>query len=85
LREEHKFTVIASGGIHSSFDIAKALCLGADMSAAARPVIKAVVKEGREGLKTLLTQWKHQMKIILTLLGCEHPDNLSPKHIQQSS
>ncbi len=85
LRKEHEFTIIASGGIRNSFDIAKALCLGADLTAAARPVIKAVVKEGREGLETLLTQWKRQMKIILTLLGCEYPDDLNPEHIQKSS
>lgn len=76
LRDEGNFEIIASGGIRSSFDIVKALCLGADFTAAAQPVIKAVVDNGRDGLDTLYRQWKKQAEIILTLLGCESINEL---------
>jgi isopentenyl-diphosphate delta-isomerase len=83
LKEEHPFSIIASGGIRSSFDIAKALCLGADMAAAAGPVIKAVVDDGYAGLDSLLQQWKRTLKIVLTLTGCSHPAQLSIENIWQ--
>jgi isopentenyl-diphosphate delta-isomerase len=81
LAEEYDFSIIASGGIRSSFDIAKALCLGSDMAAAAGPIIKAVVDNGYEGLESLFQRWKRTMKIILTLTGCNHPGELNMKHL----
>jgi isopentenyl-diphosphate delta-isomerase len=83
LKEDHHFSIIASGGIRSSFDIAKALCLGADMAASAGPIIKAVVDNGYGGLESLFQQWKRTMKVILTLTGCSHPGQLSIKNIWQ--
>jgi len=83
LKEHHNTELIASGGIKNGMDIAKALCLGADFTASARPVIKAVVEEGYEGLEELLNTWKHQIKIILTLLGCERIAQLSDHHVQK--
>lgn len=82
LKKTHQFELIASGGIRSSFDLAKALCLGSDFGAAAQPVIKAVVKEGRAGLDDLYEHWHRQMKIIMTLLGCSNISDLNPDHVQ---
>lgn len=82
LKSEFNFELIASGGIRSSQDIAKSLCLGADFAAAAQPVIKAVVKNGFEGLEQLYQKWQKQMVIILTLLGCERLSDLDPNHLK---
>src|SRR5699024_4995257 len=79
LKGDHSFELIASGGIRASHHIAKSLCLGADFAAAAQPVIKAVVNDGYEGLAKLYKGWQHQLKIILTLLGCEQPADLGPE------
>lgn len=85
LKTEYDFEIIASGGIRSSHDIAKSLCLGGQFAAAAQPVIKSVVNNGLEGLEHLYRRWQHQLKIILTLLGCEQlndlrADDLKLKH-----
>lgn len=82
LKKEYDFDLIASGGIRSSHDIAKALCLGSDFAAAAQPVIKAVVDNGREGLEVLYQKWKKQLLTILTLLGCEQVSELAPEHLK---
>ncbi len=81
LKNEYNFELIASGGIRSSFDIVKSLCLGADCSASARPVIKAVVNDGYEGLEKLYKQWQRQAKVIMTLLGVEGIDELNEGHL----
>ena len=77
LKETRSFEIIASGGIRSSFDIVKALCLGADFTASAQPVIKAVVENGRDGLDDLYQKWQKEARTILTLLGCETLDQLN--------
>jgi len=81
LKQAFKFELIASGGIRSSFDLVKALAMGADFGASAQPVIKAIADGGEEGLTDLLHQWKEEMKIILTLLGCRSVKNLGMSHL----
>lgn len=79
LREEYSFEMIASGGIRSSFDIIKALALGADFTATAQPVIKVIVEGGFDSLNELFTLWRKQTSYILTLLGCKSLNELSRK------
>lgn len=82
LKNEHDFELIASGGVRSSFDIAKAICLGADFGAAAQPVIKAVADDGKKGLDKLFQKWRRQLVTVLTLLGCEQISELEPDHLK---
>lgn len=81
LQWKGKFSIIASGGIRSVFDVAKALCLGAKFTAMAQPVIKVISERGYEGLDILFKEWQRDLKILLTLLGCTNPSQLSPSHI----
>lgn len=82
LRKQYSFELIASGGIRSSHDLAKTLCLGADFAAAAQPVIKAVADDGLEGLERLFRQWRKELVTILTLLGCERTEHLEREHLK---
>lgn len=82
LKSAYDFELIASGGIRSSHDIGKMLCLGADFGAAAQPVIKAVVENGLSGLEQLYENWQRQLVFILTLLGCEQLSDLDPSHLK---
>lgn len=81
LRGGFDFEIIASGGIRSGLDIAKALCLGADFTASAQPVIKAVIEKGRDGLEELYYRWEKQLKISMTLTGCERVSDLDISHL----
>ena len=76
LRDRYEFEIIASGGIRNGLDIGKALCLGADITASAQPIIKAVVDKGREGLEELYQSWVHQLRILLALTGCTQVSDL---------
>jgi isopentenyl-diphosphate delta-isomerase len=69
LREQFRFEMIASGGISGGADIVKSICLGADFTASARPVIQALMNGGEEELHQLISLWKEQVATILTLLG----------------
>ncbi len=82
LKEKYDFELIASGGIKSSFDIAKSLCLGADFAASAGPVIKSIADGGMEGLEKLYSTWKNELVMILTLLGCSTISQLDKKHLK---
>lgn len=82
LKKTAQFDLIASGGVRSSLDLAKALCLGADFGAAAQPVIKAIFNEGREGLEKWYAEWKRQLTVVMILLGCSEITELSKHHLE---
>ena len=84
LKSQYDFELIASGGIRSSFDLLKSICLGADFGAAAQPVIKTVVEEGYRGLETMYQEWKRQAETIMTLLGIESIEELDEEHLMHS-
>lgn len=62
-------TLIASGGVTSGTDAAKALALGAHMAGVARPALQAVMREGTDGLVTLLQQWHTDLRRWMFLTG----------------
>jgi isopentenyl-diphosphate delta-isomerase len=63
------FTLIASGGITSGLDAAKCLALGADIAAAARPMISALHSGGKRGLRALLDAWAFELRGAMFLTG----------------
>jgi len=71
LKDEFRFDLIASGGIRSSFDVVKALALGADFAATAQPIIHAIKEDGEAGVEKLIGKWQRDMQFILALLGCK--------------
>lgn len=82
-RETFRFEMIASGGIRTPFDMAKALALGADFTAVAQPVISALVNGGEDQLVQTFDKWKDQFRMILALLGCRNPSLLGAKHLRR--
>jgi len=62
--------VIATGGLRSGLDLAKALALGAKLGSAALPFLKAVVEEGVEGVKNLIEYYVRGLKTAMFLTGC---------------
>lgn len=81
LQSQFRFELIASGGVRGAEDIVKSICLGADFAASARPVIQALMKGGEEELHRLVSRWKEQTAIILTLLGRRTLQECSPKDL----
>jgi len=85
LQWERSFELIASGGIRSAHDIAKSLCLGATFTASAQPIIKMISDQGINGVQQLFDQWKQELRIILTLLGCSSISELNSSHLLNKS
>jgi isopentenyl-diphosphate delta-isomerase len=61
--------VIASGGIADGLDTAKAIGLGADLVASARPMLQKLVDGGTEALGTLIDRWQFELRSTMFLTG----------------
>ncbi len=62
--------VIATGGLRSGLDLAKAISLGAKLGSSALPFLKAVAEEGAEGVKVLIEYYVRGLKTAMFLTGC---------------
>lgn len=83
-RNKNEYTLIASGGIKSPFDMIKCLGLGADFTAIAQLVIKAIIESGEEGFEHLLKTWQENQKRIQLLLGVKTITELNKQHFTSS-
>src|SRR5208283_5112632 len=62
-------TVIATGGIASGLDIARAIALGATAAGLARPVLKALTQGGRQGAMAFLDKVEAELRAAMLLTG----------------
>ena len=67
--------LVASGGIRSGVDMAKALVLGADMTALAIPCLEAAT-ESAEAVQLVLERLITELKIAMFCLGCRTIEEL---------
>ncbi len=77
LKKQYKFSLIASGGINSGVDVAKALALGADLTASARVLLQEVINNDVDGVCKLIQDWFVSVKKIMYLTGCSNIKQLS--------
>ncbi|MFT9097670.1 type 2 isopentenyl-diphosphate Delta-isomerase [Liquorilactobacillus sp.] len=73
---ENDFSFTASGGIRDALDIVKCLCLGADNVGISGLFLHTLLKEDIAGLIKQIESLKHQVKAIMTILGCHNVDEL---------
>ena len=59
--------IIASGGIRTAVDAAKALCMGAALVGMAGPLVKHYVQKGSDSLSTFMEQWLYRLKAIFLM------------------
>jgi isopentenyl-diphosphate delta-isomerase len=81
LKKEHKFILIGSGGINTSFDAAKAFALGADIIASARVILQELDKSGVGGIRDLIISWFEVIRKIMFLTGSHKINELRNKII----
>ncbi len=62
-------TVIATGGMRTGLDVARAIALGATAAGIARPVFQAYTEGGRAGAEALLDQVEAELRAIMLLCG----------------
>jgi len=71
--------IIASGGIRSGLDAAKAIAAGADLVGVALPVMRAYSERGEEGIRELLETYMYEIKTALFLTGARNLKELREK------
>lgn len=79
LKKDYEFLLIGSGGINNPIEIAKALALGADITASARIILQTLISKGEEGVTALISDWFNTVKKIMYLTGSE-----SIEHFQKN-
>lgn len=62
-------TIIATGGVSSGLDVAKAIVLGASAAGIARPVLQALMKDGPEGAHRFLDRVEAELRAAMLLVG----------------
>jgi isopentenyl-diphosphate delta-isomerase len=62
-------TIIATGGITTGLDIARAIALGAHAAGLARPVLKAQQAGGRQAVMALFDRIEHELRSVMLLVG----------------
>lgn len=77
-----KVPLIASGGIRSGLDVAKAIRLGASLCGAGLPFIKAQNSGGVEGIRKEIQMWKEELKIAMFLTRSKNLSNLRKAKLQ---
>jgi len=77
LKKEYKFSLIASGGIKNGFDAAKALALGADITASAKTILKILTGQGISNTIDFIIDWHETIKKIMFLTGSEKLSELN--------
>jgi isopentenyl-diphosphate delta-isomerase len=65
-------TVIATGGIATGLDAARALVLGAHAVGIARPVLQALENGGRDGAMAFLAGIERELRTALLLIGARN-------------
>jgi isopentenyl-diphosphate delta-isomerase len=63
-------TVLATGGIATGTDIARAIALGASAAGIARPVLRALASGGRARATALLDGIERELLAVMLLTGC---------------
>ena len=71
-----KIPVIASGGVRSGTDVAKALALNASLASVSQPVLQAAVK-GAKDTENTLSLLIEELRNVMFLVGAEKVENLA--------
>jgi isopentenyl-diphosphate delta-isomerase len=78
-------TLCASGGIENGITVAKALALGADITASARKILLTHHKKSQRGLEQLINLWQEQVRLCMFLTGSRRVSDLNHKKLRRLS
>jgi len=69
-------TTIATGGIRSGLDVARAIALGARAAGIARPLLQALAGQGEDGVRRYLDEVAHELRSVMLLTGTRTVEDL---------
>ena len=67
---------IATGGVRSGLDIARAIALGARAGGIARPVLQMLARAGEDGVRRYLDEVVHELRSVMLLTGTRTVEGL---------
>lgn len=67
---------VASGGVRTSYDMAKAIALGANLTGISRPFLQTLLDHGQQGLDQLLDKLITGLKKIMLMCGAKNIEQL---------
>ncbi len=70
-------TTIATGGVRSGLDVARAIALGARAAGIARPVLQALSRDGEDGAYRYLEEVVQELRSVMLLTGTRELADLS--------
>lgn len=70
------FTVLASGGVRTPFDVVKSLALGARAVGMAGTFLKVALDDGADGLIEMIDAWTTRIGEMMALMGAATPGEL---------
>ncbi|AFN75812.1 isopentenyl pyrophosphate isomerase [Melioribacter roseus P3M-2] len=85
LKKNYKFVLISSGGLRKSVDYAKSYALGADFTAAAKPILKLVVEKDELAAVDYIKNLFEDIKKIMYLTGCKNLSDLQKNKLINKS
>lgn len=71
--------ILADSGIRSGLDVLRMLALGADCTLIGRSFVYALAANGQAGVEHLLSQFKEELRIAMTLTGCNRLADIDEK------
>lgn len=71
--------IVASGGIRTAIDTAKAICMGASLVGMAGPLLRILMDEGPGSLKVYLQDWIYRTKAVFLMTGSQDIKSLQNK------
>ncbi|MBS3060310.1 MAG: type 2 isopentenyl-diphosphate Delta-isomerase [DPANN group archaeon] len=74
--KKEKLPVIATGGIRTGLDVAKAIALGADICGIALPILKIYKRRGKTGVEEYLDRIEEELKQVMFLTGSRSINDL---------
>jgi isopentenyl-diphosphate delta-isomerase len=69
-------TIIATGGVATGMDVARALAMGASAAGIARPALQALVTGGRPGAAAFFEAVETELRAVMLLSGAANVDGL---------
>ncbi len=74
-------TIVASGGIRTGLDAARAIAAGAHIAGFATPVLKAFLDDGYDGAISWIEQLEEELRTAMILTGCATIQDLRKTNI----
>jgi len=73
--------VVASGGLKTGVDVAKAVALGAGLAGIARPFLKELLEKSEEALLNMVIGIIHELRLVMLMSGAGNLEQMANKPV----